>query len=116
MHTSRILTILALFVIFSSSSLFAQQDCDCPYPVIFVHGFLSNQDFWKGTYDNPDFENIWGGETDTFFSVLNATDQSDIKGNDNILGTADDDVLFQFVNEDNNLKPGCIYLNDWQNW
>ncbi len=111
--------IRTLFTLFFFCTLFnsttqAQQDCDCPYPILFLHGYINGVEAWDGTYDDPDFVQIWGGIADTFFAVLNATDQTRLSGNDGILGNNDDDVLFQFVNEDNVLNPGCIYGSDWQ--
>ncbi len=94
----------------------AAQDCDCPYPVLMFHGFLGNDGNFSATYDDPDFAGIWGGIADTFFAVINATPDTKLVGPDNVLGTNDDDVLVQFVNETNDLRPGCLYVSDWQNF
>ena len=105
---------LLSFGILLSSNGIKAQNCDCPYPIIFMHGHVDGIEGWNGVYDDPDFKNIWGAIADTFFVVLNATTQTKISGPDGVLGNNDDDVLYQFVNEDNVLNPGCVYGYDFR--
>jgi len=90
--------------------------CDCVYPILFLHGFTGSADTFSGTIADPDFENIWGERADIFHAVLNATDESNIWGLDGIPGNSDDDVLVSFNNLTNDLAPGCIYSINFQNF
>ncbi len=92
------------------------QSCECPYPIIFIHGYTGSQDTYSGTIEDADFENIWGVRADIFHAVLNAQESSNIWGDDDIEGTSDDDVLYLFDNEDNVLESGCIYSINFENW
>ena len=105
-----------VLLLLMSSEAQAQQNCDCPYPILLMHGLVGEPGNFAPTYTDPDFMGVWGAIADTFYAVNNATLETNIKGADNVLGTADDDVLVQFVNETNDLNPGCIYASDWQNF
>jgi pimeloyl-ACP methyl ester carboxylesterase len=92
------------------------QQGDCPYPVIFLHGWTGNQTSFSSVYNNSDFSAVWGGLSDTYHAVLNATTNTNIWGADGIPNTSDDDVLIQFNNEGNNLQPGCVYAINFENF
>lgn len=104
---------LSLFFL-STSSLNAQTG-DCPYPIIFLHGWTGDQTSFIDTYSDTEFENLWGGLTDVFWSMQNASFSTNIWGNDGIPNTPDDDVLTWFTNETNKLDPGCIYAINMDN-
>ena len=87
--------------------------CDCAYPVLFVHGWTGDYTSWNPLYTNADFMKAWGGLTDRYDAVLNATTQSNAYGVDGAALTSDDDALFQFVNDPNDLMPGCVYAVDF---
>lgn len=94
---------------FSLFSMYAQQcPCECAYPVLYLHGWISNSDTWF-SITNPAFQNVWGARADVFHAAANATTSENIKGNDNLINTADDDIKWVFGNENNVLAPGCIY-------
>lgn len=102
--------LLSLFLFsLSFNYLFAQCPCDCPYPVLFIHGLVSNSDTWNTFTDNVYFKNVWGAKTDVFHAAPNAQTTTKIEGADGVIGTADDDVKWIFVNENNVLASGCIY-------
>ena len=82
--------------------------CDCAYPVLFIHGLVSNSDQWLVPY-NSYFQGVWGARADVFHAAANATTSENIAGNDGIMGTADDDVRWVFPNENNVLAAGCVY-------
>ncbi|MBX7241468.1 MAG: T9SS type A sorting domain-containing protein [Bacteroidia bacterium] len=88
---------------------FAQCPCDCPYPVLFIHGWTGSYESWDGVTGNPDFASVWGGRVDIFHAAPNATTSSNIAGSDGLMGTADDDIQWVFTNENNVLNAGCIY-------
>ncbi len=106
-------TLFLFFYLFSASHISAQ---DCVYPVIFLHGWTGSELSWQAVYEDPDFIGIWGNLTDVFQAVVNATEETHIWGADQIQGTGDDDVLVQFVNENNTLLPGCVYAINFQNF
>ncbi len=110
----RLLILLGVFLL--SQANVQAQACDCPYPVIFLHGFTGNAETFTGTWDQADFKNIFGPRADIFHAVVNATTSSNIWGNDGVQGTADDDVLTFFNNESNALAPGCVYSMNFQNY
>jgi hypothetical protein len=89
---------------------------DCPYPVIFIHGWNGNGTSWAGTYNNTSFKGIWGAKADDFHAVLNAYPSSNMFGANNIAWDLDDDVKTQFVNETNVLAPGCVYAINFDNY
>jgi len=105
-------TLILLF--FTSTISFSQ--CDCVYPILFVHGFTGNADTYSGTILDADFENVWGPRSDIFHAVLNATEESNIWGADGVAGNTDDDVLVSFNNLSNDLAEGCIYSINFQNF
>ncbi len=103
---------------------------DCPYPVIFVHGWVSDDTYWEPTTKNSDFNAVWGNFAGTFHAVLNATDtherdllnnitlkNDDLFGPDGIFNDdgQNDDVQWIFPNENNVLNAGCIYAINWNN-
>ena len=95
----------------------AQPAGDCPYPVLFVHGYTGSQDSWQPFTEHPDVGALWGPLADVFHAVLNAyEDEERIAGPDGVLDTPDDDVLVAFANRSNVLAPGCIYASNWENW
>ncbi|MCB9273686.1 MAG: hypothetical protein H6564_06570 [Lewinellaceae bacterium] len=117
-----------LFLSLAFSSISAAQepgDCDCVYPVIFVHGWAGDGGSWSDFYENPDFEKVWGeilpdnAPPQIYHAVLNAQLSTNIWGLDN---TPDDDPntsAFEYVNDDvivheqfentAALAPGCAY-------
>ncbi len=108
--------LLFLASLFQPSTLFAQS-CDCPYPIIFLHGYTGNQDTYTGVWNNSDFINIYGNRADVFHAVLNANlSSTNVFGPDNAEGGGDDDVVFFFNNESNILASGCVYSANWENW
>lgn len=102
--------LLSLLLSASGFLSFAQPacPCDCAYPVLFIHGLISNSDQWLVPY-NTYFQNVWGARADVFHAAPNANTAENIAGNDGIMGTADDDIRWIFPNENNVLAPGCIY-------
>ncbi|MEL6616695.1 MAG: hypothetical protein AAFQ43_13215, partial [Bacteroidota bacterium] len=90
---------------------------DCPYPVLFLHGYTGSQASWEPFTAEPDVVGLWGPRADVFHAVLNAYENEErIAGPDGILDTTDDDVLVTFVNETNTLAPGCVYASNWENF
>lgn len=105
--------ILGLF--FPASGLIAQAG-DCPYPIIFLHGWTGSEGSFSSVYNNGDFQSVWGGLADVFHAVVNAQEGTYIWGNDGIPHTNDDDVLITFTNETNDLAPGCLYAINLDNY
>lgn len=104
-------------VLLLAAPLAAQPAGDCPYPVLFLHGYTGSQNSWQPFTGNADVAAIWGPRADVFHAVLNAYENEErIAGPNGTLGTADDDVLVQFVNESNVLEPGCVYASNWENF
>lgn len=93
----------------------AGQALDCPYPILFAHGYTGSQFSWDDFYADPRVAALWGS-TDVFHAVINATTNTHIWGADQTPHTADDDVLVQFINESNTLAPGCLYAYNWENY
>ncbi len=83
--------------------------CECAYPVLFLHGWVSNSDTWLPVMSNTHFQSIWGARADVFHAAPNATTSENIAGNDGVMGTSDDDIRWVFSNENNVLAPGCVY-------
>jgi Secretion system C-terminal sorting domain len=110
-----ILYTLFLFL-FTLTSATAQSAGDCPYPILLLHGWNSNETAFAPLYNNTDFKNIWGPLSDIFDAVVNATSSTNIWGADGLPNTPDDDVLVQFVNKSNTLAPGCIYVDNFENF
>ncbi|MEM1056527.1 MAG: T9SS type A sorting domain-containing protein [Bacteroidota bacterium] len=109
--------ILLALVALVAAPLAAQPAGDCPYPVLFLHGYTGSQASWEPFTGNADVASIWGPRADVFHAVLNAYENEErIAGPDGITGTTDDDVLVQFVNEANDLAPGCVYASNWENF
>jgi len=104
-------TCLFLFLIFSNINLVAQ--CDCAYPVIFIHGWTDDYTAFEDIYTNTNVVNAWGGLSDTYDAVLNATSETNAYGLDATKYTPDDDVLVEFNNDTNNVNPGCLYAMDF---
>ncbi len=104
-----------LFVCLTFNTL-KSQSCDCPYPIIFLHGFTGNHTSYSGTYSDADFISVWGGQTDIFHAVMNAQESTNIWGDDGTPFTSDDDVLLSFNNESNVLIPGCVYSINFENY
>ena len=109
----RFLLLTCLLIL--SKNLYTQPS-DCPYPIIFLHGWTGNENSFSAVYNHDAFENIWGPRSDVFHAVINATTQTHIWGNDGIKGTTDDDVLVEFNNLSNDLAPGCIYAINFDNF
>ncbi len=91
------------------------QSLDCPYPILFAHGFTGSQFSWDDFYADARIVALWG-QTEVFHAVINATGNTHIFGSDQSPNTPDDDVLVQFVNENNILAPGCLYAYNWENY
>lgn len=110
-----LLPVFLLTLLFSTQKSFSQAG-DCPYPVIFLHGWTGSESSFSAIYNNNDFANIWGGLADVFHAVVNAQEGTYIWGSDGIPYTNDDDVLVTFTNETNNLNPGCLYAINLDNY
>jgi len=104
--------IIATIFIFSMQSD-SKAQCDCAYPVLLIHGWTGDYTSWDPLYTDADFITAWGGLSDRYDAVLNATTQSNAYGVDGIPLNADDDALFQFAGNPNDLLPGCIYAIDF---
>lgn len=100
-------------IFFMSMHPDAKAQCDCAYPILFVHGWTGDYTSWDPLYTDADFVSAWGGLSDRYDAVLNATTQSNAYGVDGTPLNADDDALFQFVNAPNDLLPGCLYAIDF---
>lgn len=111
------LALLAAALLLAAPSASAQAAGDCPYPVLFVHGYTGSQVSWEPFTGHPDVAGLWGPRADVFHAVLNAYENEErIDGPDGIRDTADDDVLVAFANRSNILAPGCVYASNWENW
>ncbi len=107
----------ALALVLIATPALSQPVGDCPYPIIFMHGFTGSQFSWEPFANHPDVNGIWGPWTDTFHAVLNAYENEErIEGPDGVLNTSDDDVLVSFNNETNTLALGCIYAYNFENF
>ncbi|MEO1258444.1 MAG: alpha/beta fold hydrolase [Bacteroidota bacterium] len=129
--------ILILGLSFESISQVPSGPCDCPYPIIFIHGWAGDGTTWKKIYDDDDFKQIWGSLnlpesadelSHVYNSVLNVNLETNIWGDD---GTpdydncnqqpcySDDDVIVheQFSNTHIDvLENGCLYAINFKNW
>lgn len=69
---------------------------ELPYPIIFIHGLESNNKTWDTTIAK--ITELYGLEftsNNVFHACLNAyKDMTRLEGNDGVLGTFDDDVMF----------------------
>ncbi|KAA3631845.1 MAG: T9SS C-terminal target domain-containing protein [Bacteroidetes bacterium] len=110
-----LLLVFLLTLLFPAQKSFGQAG-DCPYPVIFLHGWTGSESSFSAVYNNNDFANIWGGLADVFHAVVNAQEGTYIWGSDGIPYTNDDDVLVTFTNETNDLTPGCLYAINLDNY
>lgn len=110
-----LLPVFFLSFLLPAHKLFSQAG-DCPYPIIFLHGWTGSESSFGNVYNNHDFENVWGGLADVFHAVVNAQEGTYIWGNDGTPYTNDDDVLVSFVNETNDLAPGCLYAINLDNY
>jgi len=135
-------SITALFIIvftLSNLSNVYTQVAECPYPILFMHGWTGSSESWEDFYTTQEVVDIWGSfDTDDhiFWAMPNAEDThgyyqdcctflclmqcdflDDNLRNDQIMGAdgifdnngTDDDVQWIFNNEDNVLLPGCMY-------
>ena len=117
MRTAVLLLALAAAASASAQPAAGLRAGDCPYPILFLHGYVGSQESWEPFTAEPDVAAIWGPRADVFHAVLNAYENEErIAGPDGTIGTPDDDVLVQFVNESNVLAPGCVYANNFENW
>lgn len=93
------------------------QTADCPYPIIFLHGWTGDQTSFADSYNDPVFTSLYGQLTSdhVFHAMLNAQTSTHIWGDDGIKGTNDDDALVVFDNEDNVLPAGCVYAINFDN-
>ncbi len=106
-----------LFSALIAAPAFAQPAGECPYPIIFMHGYTGSQFSWEPFANHLDVNAIWGPWADTYHAVLNAYENEErIAGPDGILNTNDDDVMVSFSNETNTLAPGCIYTYNFENF
>ena len=109
--------LLPLFALLVAVPVQAQPAGDCPYPILFLHGYTGSQSSWEPFTSEPSVADIWGPRADVFHALLNAYENEErIAGPDGVLGTADDDVLISFDNETNDLAPGCLYASNFENW
>jgi pimeloyl-ACP methyl ester carboxylesterase len=106
-----------VFLALLAAPALAQPAGDCPYPLLFLHGYTGSQASWEPFTSHPAVAAIWGPRADVFHALLNAYENEErIAGPDGLFGTTDDDVLVQFVNETNALQPGCVYADNFENW
>ncbi|MEM1041106.1 MAG: T9SS type A sorting domain-containing protein [Bacteroidota bacterium] len=106
-----------LALLLAAAPALAQPAGDCPYPVLFLHGYTGSQESWVPFTNEPTVNAIWGPRAGVFHAVLNAYENEErIAGPDGVLDTPDDDVLVQFANEDNALAPGCLYASNFENF
>jgi pimeloyl-ACP methyl ester carboxylesterase len=105
--------IALFFIVYFSGVVGLKSQCECPYPILFIHGWTGDATSWQPFYTDANFVTAWGGLTDTYDAVLNANSQSNAFGIDNNQSTPDDDALFQFVNDPNDLLSGCLYAIDF---
>jgi pimeloyl-ACP methyl ester carboxylesterase len=110
-----LLPVFTIIILFFNTKAFSQAG-DCPYPVIFLHGWTGSESSFSPVYNNSDFQGIWGDLSDIFHAVVNAQEGTYIWGADGIEGTNDDDVLVTFNNETNDLAPGCLYAINLDNY
>lgn len=108
--------ILILFISLLFVSKLSSQSCECPYPILLLHGYTGDSGTFIDTYTDSDFINVYGSRVDVFHAVINAVSSTNIWGADGIEGTADDDVLFSFNNHSNTLAAGCVYSMNFRNW
>ena len=95
-----------------------------PYPILFIHGLKDNDiDAWAYSISYLDDHYGQFAEDNVFHAVLNAqSEMTNIAGengfldSDNILEDEDDDVLVNFVNENNTLSTGNIYTVNFKNF
>ncbi len=107
----------ALALLLVAAPALAQPAGDCPYPMLFLHGFTGSQESWEPFTNEPAVNAVWGPRAGVFHAVLNAYENEErIAGPDGLLDTPDDDVLIQFVNEDDALAPGCLYADNFENF
>jgi len=104
---------MSVVILMTSLQAGLKAQCDCAYPILFIHGWTGDYTSWDPLYTDADFMSAWGGLSDRYDAVLNATTQSNAYGADGTPLNADDDALFQFVNQPNDLLPGCIYAIDF---
>src|SRR5262245_2537893 len=90
------------------------------YPIIFIHGYFSNDDTWDAVINY--LGTILGtqGGDQSFHVVLNAyPGLRPLEGPDGQLGTIDDDVLVPVLDEAGNsvnqLSDGNLFAIDFQN-
>ena len=107
----------ALLAVLLALPVQAQPAGDCPYPILFLHGYTGSQSSWEPFTSEPSVADIWGPRADVFHALLNAYENEErIAGRDGVLDTPDDDVLISFDNETNDLAPGCLYASNFENW
>ncbi len=72
------LIVLSLFFVGLFSNESKAQAGDCPYPVIYIHGWNGTFESWEPTYNDGSFKNIWGGgvlpDNNIFWAMPNASD------------------------------------------
>ena len=131
------LTVVVSFIELTTTT--AQTPCDCPYPVLFVHGWISSDYYWAPTFDDADFQKVWGDlkpaspnsdfSPHVFYVMPNAEDtheyflgiitnrNDDINGSDGVWNDdgRNDDVQWIFDNHDNKLAAGCLYAINFNN-
>ena len=77
----RILILVSIFLFGNNISSAQTQDCDCAYPIIFVHGWAGDGTSWSSVYN--ELESKYFGTTQVYKCVLNANSGTDIWGGDN---------------------------------
>ncbi|MBK7303784.1 MAG: SBBP repeat-containing protein [Saprospiraceae bacterium] len=85
---------------------------DCPYPIIFIHGFSGDETTWDAVYDKNEFKHIWGALADVLHTVNNAYDYTKVDGTNNVFENVNDDVLLGL----HTFKKGCLYAVNMKNW
>lgn len=112
--------------------LWGQAECDCPYPIVFMHGWSGAGTSWDNVYTSSLLTDIYGTfnpNTQVYHAMLNATPSTDIFSD----GIADypagiyvesnapysnDDVIVheQFVNTNRLDGSACLFAINFSNY
>ena len=118
--------IITLLLIFCGGFFLRAQDCDCTYPIIFVHGWAGDETSWQGM--SNEIESVWGDslmipgdnspltEGTVYYANLNwQYGQTNLTGANGVVeynnSYVDDDVVVheQFNNAPLLLPNRCVY-------
>lgn len=93
----KIIIFISIIFVFVGKGLAQQQYCDCPYPIIFVHGINSNNKTWDTT---TEYLSPFYGEPEVLSFNLNS-----VFGQTNTNYVND----VTWVSNQNSIKNACIY-------